>query len=576
MLLNTLLAAASRPSPRALFMTSDRLLHRTVRPYGVYALHGLAYDATRNAILAIDSARGYLVEIDPATDDTRTLNPYHAEEFIGVTGIALAGDRLWFTRSDSIYSCAIGDFAQPGRLEPKLLASLPYGASGIALWQSVVYVCSQKSGYIYALHNETGAELARYNAPGVGLENLFVRDGQLWVSDTIEQTVYCLDRETGEVEFQLLTPFPTPTGLCFFPQDGDDDILYIAYAREEPYIRDDPNAANPYQLTFRDTTFLHPLHVYHNPESRYTLSNGYLVEMSYVEELAALDPVVLEGIEWQIAVPMDSPRQKVRSIEPVGLPFELREIDGQMMAVFPFDRLDEYETHLFGWKATLELRGIKYHFRPSDAETDAEIPEGYTDLYLVDNDNLTMDADIVQRAAHAAIGSETNLLRKVLNIRDYTYDRLEYGIKPQIDTPDVVLRRGMGSCGEYVGVFLALLRLNGIPCRTVGRYKCPDRAEQQRMPLQPDFNHVWIEFYVPGYGWIPMESNPDDIDDRGPYPMRFFMGLAWYHVEIVKGVKFERIMKDGKRIDKEVASLGDLSINHVRFQILEELPPATA
>jgi hypothetical protein len=58
--------------------------------------------------------------------------------------------------------------------------------------------------------------------------------------------------------------------------------------------------------------------------------------------------------------------------------------------------------------------------------------------------------------------------------------------------------------------------------------------------------------------------------------MRFFMGLAWYHIEIVKGVKFERIMKDGQRIDKEVASLGDLSINHVRFQILEELPPAIA
>jgi len=556
-------------------MTFDRPSHRTVRPYGVYALHGLATNPTQNAILAIDSARGYLVEIDPATDHTRTLNPYHAEEFIGVTGIALAGDRLWFTRSDSIYSCALADLARPGPLDLPAIASLPYGANGIALWNSVVYACSQKSGYIYAFHAESGQEIARYNAPGVGQENLCVRGEQLWVSDTLEQTVYCLDRTTGAIEFQLLTPFPTPTGLCFFPQADGEDILYVAYAREEPYIRDDPNAANPFQLTFRDNTFLHPLHVYQNPEGRYTLSNGYLVEMSYVEELASLDPILLEDIEWQIAVPMDSPRQKVRSIEPIGLPFELREIDGQMMAVFPFERLSEYETHLFGWKATLELRGIKYHFRPSDAERTDEIPEGYAERYLVDNDNLKMDAEIVQRAAQTAIGTETNLLRKILGIRDYTYDRLEYGIKPHIDTPDVVLRRGQGSCGEYVGVLLALMRLNGIPCRTVGRYKCPDRAEQQRVPLQPDFNHVWLEFYIPGYGWIPMESNPDDINDRGPYPMRFFMGLAWYHVEIVKGVKFERIMKDGKRIDKEVASLGDLSINHVRFQILEELPPAT-
>lgn len=558
-------------------MTSDRLQHRTVRPYGVYALHGLACDRDRNSILAIDSLRGYLVEINPSTDATRTINPYHAEEFVGVTGIALKGDQLWFTRSDSIYCCAIEALSRPEKLELTVLASLPYSANGIAIWNSVVYVCCQKSGYIYAFQCDSGQELARYVVPGVGLENLYVRDEQLWVSDTIEQTVYCLDRTTGDIEFQLLTPYPTPTGLCFYPNpEGGDDLLYVAYAREEPYIRDDPNSANPYQLTFRDATFLHPLHIYHNPTGRYTLSNGYLVEMSYVEELASLEPVALDDIEWQIAVPMDSPRQKVRSVEPIGLPFELREIDGQMMAVFQFDQLAELETHIFGWKATLELRGIKYYFRPSDAETDAEMPEEYTDRYLVDNDNLSMDTDIVQRAAVTAIGTETNLLRKILSIRDYTYDRLEYGIKPHIDTPDIVLSRGLGSCGEYVGVLLALMRLNGIPCRTVGRYKCPDRAEQQRVPLQPDFNHVWLEFYIPGYGWIPMESNPDDLNDRGPYPMRFFMGLAWYHIEIVKGVKFERIMKDGQRIDKEVASLGDLSINHVRFQILEELPPAIA
>ncbi len=77
----------------------------------------------------------------------------------------------------------------------------------------------------------------------------------------------------------------------------------------------------------------------------------------------------------------------------------------------------------------------------------------------------------------------------------------------------MVLERGIGSCGEYVGVLLALARLNGIACRTVGRYKCPPKANQRDIPLEPDYNHVWIEFYVPGYGWLPMESNPDDIID---------------------------------------------------------------
>jgi transglutaminase-like putative cysteine protease len=131
----------------------------------------------------------------------------------------------------------------------------------------------------------------------------------------------------------------------------------------------------------------------------------------------------------------------------------------------------------------------------------------------------------------------------------------------------------VGSCGEYLGVLLALGRLNGIACRTVGRYKCPAHPDKLGVPLEPDFNHVWMEFYVPGFGWLPMESNPDDITEGGPYPTRFFMGLAWYHMELGKGISFETLKSQGAPIQKENTSIGELAINHVRFTILEELLP---
>ncbi|WP_017661569.1 transglutaminase-like domain-containing protein [Baaleninema simplex] len=546
-------------------MTTNPWL-KTLRPHGVYALHGLT--ATDNTLVAVDSVRGYLVSLDPKTDDTRVLNPHNAGDFVGAAGLCLWEETLWFSRGDTVYYCTLDDFT------PQRFVTLPYAVQGIAVYGPAVYVTCQKESYIYVFSRETKREITRFYAPGVGVENLCVRGEELWVSDTIEQTVYCMDRGTGSILFSLLTPFPSPTALTFYNHpELEESVLYVAYAMEEPYIRDDPNSANPYQLTFRDRTFVHPLHVYHNPDKHYTLSNGYLIEMSYVEELSPLDPVELEALEWHIALPVETPRQSVRHLEPVGLPFETRVIDEQPIAVFQFDRLKPHEARIFGWRAILEVRGIKYHFKPRDVDDLPEMPPEYQQRYLVDNDNLAMDTETVQRAARNAIGTETNLLRQVLNIRDYVYDRLEYGIKPHIDTPDIVLKRGMGSCGEYVGILLALLRLNGIACRTVGRYKCPDRAESREVALQPDFNHVWLEFLIPGYGWIPMESNPDDMHDRGPHPLRFFMGLAWYHIELVKGVKFESLVRDGKRIPKEEVSLGDLAINHVRFRILEELPP---
>jgi Transglutaminase-like superfamily len=536
----------------------------SIRPHGVYALHGLA--SFGKELIAIDTVRGYLVQIDCLGDNTKILNSHNTRESIGATGLDVWDDTLWYTKSDRVYYCQLNDWT------PQLFATLPYPANGVAVCQGVIYVSCQRSGQIFVFNRETGQEITKFYAPGVGIESLTVRGEQLWVSDTVEQTVYCLDRATGDIVFSVLTPFESPTGLTFHlhPETGEE-ILYVAYAKEEPYIRDNPNSSNPYQLTFRDRTLIHPLNIHYHAEEHYALSNGYLIEMSYVEELSPLDAVELSNLEWRIGLPINTPRQTVKSLEPIGLPFTEEERDGQRWAVFKFDTLQANEAHVFGWKALLEVRSIKYNLTPPDVEKLPEMPPEYRERYLSDNDNLSMDHDIVQRSARYAIGSETNLLRQVLSIRDYVYERLEYGIKPHIDTPDIVLDRGKGSCGEYVGVLLALLRLNGIACRTVGRYKCPNKPEQRYVPMEPDYNHVWLEFFIPGWGWIPMESNPDDLYDRGPYPLRFFMGLAWYHIEMTKGDKFETLSSNGEKVPKEVASLGDLAINHVRFRILEEL-----
>ena len=322
-----------------------------------------------------------------------------------------------------------------------------------------------------------------------------------------------------------------------------------------------------------DRTFVHPLHYYHNTDQHYALSNGYLVEMSYFEELLPLEEmqnVELRNLEWRIALPAETHRQKVLKVEPIGLPFTEEVQNGQRVAVFKFDSLKYHERHLFGWRATLELRGIKYLFQPGNVEKLPPLPAQYQTTYLIDDDDLAMHTPVIREAARVAIGSETNLLRKMLSIRNYVYDRLSYRIKPHIDTPDIALQRGTGSCGEYVGVLLALTRLNGIACRTVGRYKCPQKPDLRHIPLEPDFNHVWLEFYIPGYGWLPMESNPDDIMEQGPYPTRFFMGLPWYHAEIGKGIPFEKIQAENK---PEELSIGDIALNHIRFTILDELPP---
>jgi transglutaminase-like putative cysteine protease len=540
---------------------------KTIRPIAASSIYGMVFH--EDLIWAIDSRNGYLLQIDPETDNTTILNTRNCSDFVDATGLAITGDILWFTRGESVYCCSLvtRDF------EPQLFLHLDCDLDGIAVSGATIYITSQRQGKILVYDRDRATKITHFYAPGIGLENITVKSEEIWLTDTLEQTVYCLDRATGETIFSVLTPFASPTGLAFKVNDEGQETLYVAYADQEMYIRDNPNAEPSYELQERDRTFIHPLYFYYNPKENYALSNGYLVEMSYTEEISPLDPIVIDDLTWRIALPAETARQKIRSVQAIGLPFTEEVTDGQRIAVFKLDNFNSEQRYIFGWKAILEVWSIKYQIKPDDCENIPQLSPEYQQQYLLDDDNLAMDTEIINQAAKTAIGSETNLLRQVYSIRNYVYDKLAYGIKPHIDTPDIVLERGVGSCGEYLGLLLALCRLNGIACRTVGRYKCPGDPLKRNLPLQPDYNHVWMEFYLPGYGWLPMESNPDDLFEGGPYPTRFFMGLAWYHAEMAKDTSFEVITSGGVKIEKEMASIGNLSLNHIRFMILAELQP---
>jgi hypothetical protein len=550
------------PKPECVISPATSL-HSTIRPIGVYALSGLAIDGDN--FYSVDTVRGYLLSIDPHTHNTIVLNPYCLADWLDVTSLSLWQETIWVAKGQEVCCCDRQTLAQTS------FTRLPYPVTGIAVCETTVYVSCQKSGYIHLFDRATGATSGKFPQPGVGTETLTIVNDALWVCDRAEQTVYCLDRTTGKIQFSALTPFSSPTGIAFTPAtDENEQTCYIVYADEEPYIRDDPNSRDPYQLTFRDRTFIHPLYIYHNAAEHYTLSNGYLVEFFYVEEILSLDAVTLDNVEWRIALPSETLRQRIRHVESIGHELQIEEQDGQKVAVFKFDRLQPHQGGLLGWKVVMEMYSLKYHLSPTDIDPSLSLSPEMQQRYLVDDDELAMDTDTIRQAATAAVGTETNVLRKMLKIRNYVYDRLSYSIQPKIDTPDIALARGTGSCGEYVGVLLALARLNGIACRTIGRYKCPPYPERRHLPLEPDFNHVWLEFYVPGIGWLPMESNVDDTIERGPYPERFFMGLAWFHTEIGKGISFTKMTADEK---PENFSLGDLAINHIRFRILDELVP---
>ncbi|HEY3449662.1 MAG TPA: transglutaminase domain-containing protein [Myxococcales bacterium] len=68
-----------------------------------------------------------------------------------------------------------------------------------------------------------------------------------------------------------------------------------------------------------------------------------------------------------------------------------------------------------------------------------------------------------------------------------------------------VLAAGGANCGNLASVYISLLRARGIPARHL-------------VAIRPDGSrHVWADFYLQGYGWVPVDVTYKQANPAGDY-----------------------------------------------------------
>lgn len=546
---------------------------RYIRPLAGREIRGLAW--VGNELLVLDARTGRLALVDPATDGTAVVNDGMADSFLGAGGLALDDGVLWFTTDQGLHRAAWADQpadpTAPRVGRPELVLPVA-GATAVAAARGTVHLVRGSSLEVRSVA-ALDQVIARIDLHGIGVKGIAATADAVWLSDDLEQTVYCLDPDTLDTQFMVVTPLERPTAITALRVPGDTtDTLHVAYYENEPYLSDNPWIDPSWEVRYRDRALIHQLRVHHDPEARRAWSTGHRIQMHYYVDLEPdADVEALHDVQWRMSLPIESPRQRMVAVQPIGLPFELVEEEGQPVAVFTIPRVDAGTRLILGWRATLEVFGIKHLLTADDlADAPALSPE-MAALYLVDDEDLDLDSPEIAEATAIALGDETNVLEQARRLRSYVYDRLEYEMG-NADSPIGVLARGSGSCGEHVGTIMALYRRAGLACRVAGRYKSPYHP-WSGAPLYPDFNHVWVDLYLPGHGWVPVESNPDgDVVDVGPYPDRFFLGLPWRHVEVGKDISFEKVTHDEGGRRRRIGARR-LSTNHIRFDVLAEIAP---
>jgi hypothetical protein len=106
---------------------------------------------------------------------------------------------------------------------------------------------------------------------------------------------------------------------------------------------------------------------------------------------------------------------------------------------------------------------------------------------------------------------KTDYHSMVKEIYNFVVNHLNYQLQPEEKGALWALENKQGDCSEYSYLFVALCRAIGIPARIQAGFAFSNYEEET------ENGHMWAEYYLEGYGWIPVDGSWhffDEIDAK--------------------------------------------------------------
>ena len=135
-------------------------------------------------------------------------------------------------------------------------------------------------------------------------------------------------------------------------------------------------------------------------------------------------------------------------------------------------------------------------------------------------DRLVPIDGYIKEQAEEVIDGRSSVADQALAIYDYTVDNLKY------DKSGTGWGRGdiyyacdvkRGNCTDFHAVFIGFARAVGIPAKFAIGFPLPD----DRKSGQIAGYHCWAEFFLPGYGWVPVDTSEAN---KNPNQREYFFG----------------------------------------------------
>jgi sugar lactone lactonase YvrE len=452
---------------------------------------GMAFDG--QAFWTADRRTDKLYRIDPASGKVLATLP--APGYF-CTGLAWDGRHLWvadmdFTNTASESYC--GKIYQvdvkTGHTLKVLMAPAP-DPQGLAWDGTYLWVADNGTDELYQVSAEDGTTIRTFKAPSADPRGLAWDGSCLWAADRSRDELYRIDAQSGRVIMILPSPGPYPWGLAW----AENTLWAVDYQTDR---------------ISQVTVFA---------DSPYTRSRERLADIIFTHDVINFGPGTVTGLDVYLALPRDRSTQEILAIDYPRQPDGTKtDRWGQEVAHFRKSAMKAGERFTSQMRVRAKIYDVRYNLFPEKAGSLKDIPAGIRGRFLADDDKYRLQDPVIQNAVKEAVGTADNPYWIARNIFDYLREKMIYKRSGGWDIAPTVLQRGSGSCSEYTFVYIAMCRAAGLPARFAGSVVV--RGEDASF----DFvYHRWVEVYLPGSGWVPVD--PSGGDQESPRDQANYFG----------------------------------------------------
>lgn len=448
-----------------------------------------------------------------------------------VTGIAWDGKHLWVGdhQTKKLYKIDI----KSGKVIQTIL-SPGHRPGGLAWDGRFLWNLDSGEKKIYKIDTKNDLVLHRFDSPASSPEGLTWADGGLWITDTKTNTLRKLDPDDGTTIKRVAAPSNNITSLAWdgkylWAADRIADFIYMVdpVYGEVVFVIPTPGpharglAYDGRHLVVSDYQTNHIYRLVRDDSKKIGRKLKNTLNMEFQYEIRNNGPSILRDAHVYFAMPGKEPTHRLKT-QPSFFLNPTRYVtddEGRRFAHFHVRNVAAGKSLTVGWKTLVELYDVRHYIFPHKIKSARQIPARIKRTYLKNQNKYSINHPDIRKATKEAIGDEKNLYWQARRIYSYIHKRMHYELSGGWNTAPYLLKRGSGSCSEYSFLFIAMCRAAGIPARYVGSLV----VRKDDASFDEVF-HRWVEIYLPGHGWLPVDPS------RGDKPTEAERGDAFHHL----------------------------------------------